>query len=362
MCGIFAVWNVRKAAELTVIGLHAIQHRAIDYAGIVSSDSIHFYRERGAGLARQVFTRDVLNRLHGRDALGHIRYPTVTDDKTRDNIQPIVFVYNNQPIAIAHNGNLMNVRQLLEGPLRFSKLSTSMDTECIPRLLENLDTGHFEADLIATLLLLKGSFSLAILLPDRLIAVRDRQGNRPLSIGRAGESYFVSSETCAFPNVGAEHVQDVLPGTFVSIDSRGLTTTRFAEADEKKCRFEGVYFSHPASTIFGERVSRFRMSIGRELERLYPVPGADIVTPIPDSSNFIALGFAGSGRSGPYFPVLARSHYVGSTFIAATQAQRDEKVSQKSTFTAEEIRGKRIVLVDDSIVRGTTLPVIVSVL
>lgn len=362
MCGIFGVFNARKAAELCVIGLHGNQHRAIDYAGIVSSDGLNLYRERGAGIARQVFTREVMDRLHGKAALGHIRYPTVTDDKTRDNIQPIVGRYNGVQIAIAHNGNLTNTEALKE-IVSSSKFSSSMDTEYILRLIELYSTGSIENDLRRVFPLLQGSFSLGILLPDRLIAIRDPSGNRPLSIGRLNRSYFISSETCAFPNMGAEHVCDVDPGTMVSIDERGMKVIRFAPRSEKKCRFEGIYFSHPASVVFGENVSRFRVSIGRELERLFPAPGgADLVTSIPDSSNFIAIGYGESGRSGKYFPVITRNHYIGRTFIAATQAMRDAEIAQKFAFTVDEIKGKRLVVIDDSIVRGSTLPKIVGVL
>lgn len=358
MCGIFAVWNAPKAAELTVMGLHVIQHRAIDYAGIVSSDGVNLYRECGKGVARDVFTSDKLNRLHGKSALGHIRYPTVSDDKTLDNIQPIMGIHGNRLIAIAHNGNLTNTEQLEE--MIHTKFATSMDTECIPRLLEKHDTGHFERDIISVLVSLRGSFSLGILLPDKLIAIRDKTSNRPLSIGRAGESYFISSETCAFPNVGAEYVQDVEPGTIVTIGPQGIRTTLFAEADEKKCRFEVIYFSHPASVVFGEHAGHVRVRVGRMLEELYPAQEADIVVPIPDSGNLFALGFSKSGRSGKLSGAISRNHYVGRTFIAATQAGRDEEVSKKFIFSSEEIRGKSIVVVDDSLVRGTTLCAVIS--
>ena len=361
MCGIFGVFNARKAAELVVIGLHANQHRAIDYAGIVSTDGENFYRECGEGITRQVFTKKRLDQLHGKHALGHIRYPTVADDPTRDNIQPIVGRYNGAPIAVAHNGNLTNV-EVLKEDLSRSRFSTSMDTEYILRFIEMLHQGDIITDLCSIFSVLKGSFSLGLLLPDKLIAVRDRSGNHPLSIGKLGESYFISSETCAFPNIGAEYVCDIEPGTMVIIDRDGLRTARFAAKNEKKCRFESIYFSHPSSNVFGENVGRFRMLLGRTLEKLFPVADADIVTPIPDSSNFIAMGYGESGRSGTYFPVIMRNHYVGRTFIAATQARRDMEVAQKFTFTSEEIRGKRIVVVDDSIVRGTTLPKIVHTL
>ncbi len=362
MCGIFGIWNAPKAAELTVIGLHGNQHRAKDYAGMVSTDGPHFYRERGTGIARQVFTKELINLLHGRATLGHIRYPTVNDDRTRDNTQPIMGTYDGTPIAIAHNGNLTNVAELKK-LLPHSRMSTSMDTEYILRLLEQRVTGDLEADLSAVFSLLRGSFALGILRGDRLIAVRDGSGNRPLSIGRVNGSYCISSETCVFANLDAAHVCDVEPGTMVSISSDGLKATRFEPASPRKCRFEGIYFSHPSSDTFGEPVGRFRMRLGKALEEYAPVQGgADIVTPIPDSSNFIAQGFAESGGSGVYLPVIMRNHYAGRTFIAATQAMRDAEVSQKFTFTASEIKGRRIVVVDDSIVRGTTLPKIIRAL
>jgi amidophosphoribosyltransferase len=359
MCAIFGAVAVRKAAELTVIGLHANQHRAVDYAGVVTSDGIYFYKETGDGLVRRVFTKTKLDRLHGKDALGHLRYPTVADDPLRDNKQPITGIYGRRPIAIAHNGNLTNVPRLRELTAGL-KMSTSMDTEYILRLLEARHTGNLEDDLVSVLSLLEGSFALGILLPNLLIAVRDRFGNRPLSIGNLDGGYCISSETCAFPNVGAELIGDVEPGTMVFIDRSGMRIKRFAGPCEKKCRFEGIYYGHPASRIFGEEVGRFRMKIGRALESAFPVPEADIVIPVPDSAIFIGMGFAESGRSGTYFPAITRNHYVGRTFIAATQAKRDTEVAQKFTFAASEIKGKNIVVVDDSIERGTTMPKIVG--
>jgi amidophosphoribosyltransferase len=359
MCAIFGIFHAPKAAELTVIGLHGNQHRAIDYAGIVTTDGEHFYRERGAGLARQVFTREMLDRLHGQSALGHLRYPTVSDIKNRDNIQPVLGIYNGRPIAIAHNGNITNTAELAT-ILGDPKLATSLDTEFIQILLNFCFTGNIERDLAKVASMLQGSFSLGILLPDRLIALRDKSGNRPLSIGALNGGFCISSETCALNTLGATDIQDVEAGTMVTIDSKGLSVTPFAEKSEQKCRFEAIYYAHPGSKAFGEGVARFRMTVGETLETLFPVNDADIVTPIPDSSSFIAMGFGNSGRSGRYFPVITRSHYVGRTFIAATQSKRDEEVAQKFTFTASEIEGRNIVVVDDSIVRGTTLPKIVG--
>ncbi len=356
MCGIFGVFNARKAAELTVIGLHHLQHRANDYAGVVSTDGEYLYRHSDAGLVTEVFDdKLVLDGLHGLAALGHIRYPTVEDDVKRDNTQPIKGTYNRSEIAIAHNGNLTNLSDLKKR-LRRAKFATSMDTESILRLVQSVGSGAIEDDLPIVFRQLRGSYALGILLPDCLIGACGPEGNRPLSVGKLeGGGYCISSETCAFPNVGAAHLFDVKPGTMVIITEGGCHEIRFAKANEKKCVFEGIYFSHPASDTFGVQVAEYRMKLGRQLEELFPVENADIVVQVPDSANFIALGYAESGRSGKYFPVLFRHHDVGRTFIAATQASRDVKVSQKFTFAPSLIRGKIIVIVDYSIVRGTTL-------
>jgi amidophosphoribosyltransferase len=359
MCGICGIVNVRKAPEVTAVILHYNQHRANDYVGIVSSDGSQIFREAGPGLARQFFTKEKLDNLHGKDALGHVRYPTVADDPSLENIQPIVGSYGTMPVAIVHNGNITNVSEL-KALVPDEKFTTSMDTEVILRLLEMHPSGDFEADLVTVLKMLEGSFSLGILIPDCLIAIRDRHGNRPLSIGKLNGGYCISSETCAFPGVDAEFVSEIEPGTMVFIRRDRFDVKRFAEPREKKCRFEGIYFSHPASKVFGEEVGRFRIAIGRALEDLFPVPDADIVIGVPDSANFIAMGYAASGRSGMYFPAIMRSHYVGRTFIAATQANRDAEVTQKFIFSTDEIAGKTIVVVDDSIVRGTTMPKIVA--
>jgi amidophosphoribosyltransferase len=266
------------------------------------------------------------------------------------------------PVAIAHNGNITNVAALKRS-IPDAEFTTSMDTEIILRLLERRMSGDFTTDLMDTIGMLKGSFSLGILTPDCLIAVRDRHGNRPLSIAKLNGGYCISSETCAFPGVGAKLICDVEPGTMVFIRRDGFDVKRFAEPCEKKCRFEGIYFSHPASRVFGEGVGRFRIAIGQALEQLFPVPEADLVVGVPDSATFIAIGYAASGRSGTLFPVITRSHYhVGRTFIAATQAQRNAEVARKFMFDEGEIAGKTIVVVDDSIVRLTTMPNIVTML
>lgn len=363
MCGIFGIFGARKAAELTAIGLHGIQHRAVEYAGIVSSEGHGMHRHAGPGITRDVFDHAAVEKLHGLHALGHIRYSTVEDKPDRDPAQPILGMFNGVPFAVAHNGTLTNWRDV--ATRRDLRFVTSIDTECIVRLIEwhgRNGIADFHAALAVALSEVRGSFALGILLPEELIAVRDPAGNRPLSIGRINGGYCITSETCALSNVEAEFVSDVAPGTMVRITQAGLELRPYAKPCEHKCRFEAIYFGHPASCIFGEPVQRFRIDLGKALEEACPCPGGDIVSPIPDSATFIAYGYGSSGRSGVFFPVITRSHFVGRTFIVATQADRDEKVSSKFAFSAEEIAGKSIVLVDDSIVRGTTLPKIVRAL
>ncbi len=362
MCGLAGVIRAKKAAELAAIILHHDQHRAVDYAGIVSSDGVYLPRERGPGFVSDVFTGEMLDRLHGKTAIGHIRYPTVDDDPTRDNIQPIKGIFHGREIAVAHNGNLTNLKELAK--LIPSELrSTSMDTEYILRLLEAEESDNIEVALPNVLRLLKGSFELLVLLPDRMIAVRDPQGSHPLAVGRCGESYFISSETCALPSVDAEYLGDIEPGTFMTFKEDGYPeSTRYAKAEKKQCVFELIYYGHPASFIFGESVGRFRMRLGVELETILGVEGADIVVGVPDSANLMAKGFGKSGRSGEDFTAIYRHHNGDRTFIAATQALREEKVVKKFTFAAEEVKGKTVVLIDDSIVRGTTLKIVIAIL
>lgn len=363
MCGLFGAFNIRKAAEFLVIGLHGLQHRAIDYAGIVSTDGTNLYRHAGEGLARQVFSSaKVLDRLHGRHALGHIRYPTAerqVDEELRDNTQPLMGSWGGTPFALAHNGNLTNVSSL-DTMLGGRTMATSMDTERIVRLIERLYSGDLEADLTRVFSLLRGSYTLILLFPRIMIAVVDPSGCRPLSLGRKEESYFLASESCAFSGVAAEHINDIEAGHMRWIEEEGTRSIPFAKPALKQCRFEANYFAHPASKVFGEPVSEYRKNLGRALEYHCPAHGADIVAPVPDSSRFIAMGYAHSGRSGAYDEVLIRSHYVGRTFIAASQAKREEAVAQKFHFAPHAIAGKSIVLVDDSIVRGTTLRPIVE--
>ena len=364
MCGLIGVKNVSKAIELAVVGAHELQHRARTFAGAVSCDGQHFYPHAGKGLARQVFSGGWLDRLHGRDALVHLRYPTVGDAKDRDNTQPLKGTHAGKEFWLGHNGNLTNKSELNDLLPLGMQLATTLDTEYIVRLIEHYQTDDIEADLVKVFSYLKGSYSLVILTPDRLIAVRDKSGNRPLSVGRLESGYCVASETCAFPTMKARHLHDVEPGTMTIIEKDSPRVKRFAPASEKKCIFELLYNSHPASRVFGVGVARFRQRVGEELERLFPMMDGDdvIVTPVPDSGRPYAQGFAKNGHSGENSEVIVRNHYVGRTFNAATQALRDEEISRKFMFDADEIRGKRVVVLDDSIVRGSTLPKIIDML
>jgi amidophosphoribosyltransferase len=364
MCGFVAIKGVRKAAELAVVGAHELQHRARTYAGAVSCDGQNFYHHAGAGLARQVFSDGRLDRLHGMDALVHLRYPTVAGGKGRDNTQPVYGIYGGKPFAVGHNGNLTNTNELASLLPESIKMATALDTEYIVKLIEHNQSGDIKADLAKVFSMLKGSFALAVLTPEMLIAVQDKSSCHPLSIGQLEEGYCISSEKCAFPIMGARHLFDVEAGSMVIISDRGLKTVQFAEPQQRKCVFELLYNSHPASKVFGVGVARFRYQVGVELERLFPTPGSIdvIITPVPASGNPYAHGFAKSGRSGELCEVMYRNHYVGRTFNAATQALRDEEVSRKFIFDADEVKGKRVVVLDDSIVRGTTLPKIIAML
>jgi len=366
MCGIAGAFNVPKAAEETVMALHGIQHRATDFAGIVTSDGTNPYPYAGVGVVRKAFEVEdpdkILNKLHGRHSIGHIRYSTAKrkkDDKYRNNTQPILGNYGTSWFALAHNGNLPNTRRL-KNLANNRTMATNMDTEYIVRLLEQRQTGDFIKDLAKVLPTIKGSYALGILLPQMLVAVQGPHNNRPLCLGKRGTSYFICSESCGLDNVDAEFVRELDPGEILCITKEGLSSTFLPATDQKRCFFELNYFSHPASVVFGRGVEEYQLRLGAMLEKYCPTPGADIVVPVPDSAEMIAIGYATSGASGRYHKAIRRNHYVGRSFIEASQAKRDTTVANKFTFTPRAIAGKSIVIVDDSIVRGTTLRRIVK--
>ena len=353
-CGIFAAVGVPHAAEATVLGLHALQHRGQESSGLVSCDDAGgFHAHKGLGLVADVYRGLDLARLPGSLAIGHDRYSTA-GRVTLENTQPISVVYRGGSLALAHNGNLANARALREGlEAAGSIFQTTLDSEVFLHLIARSTTDGVEAALAEAATVVRGAYALLLLTPEAVYALRDPHGFRPLSLGRLGDGHVVASETCAFDLVGAEHLRDVAPGELVRLDRRGLTSRRLAPAGGPlhQCIFEHIYFSRPDSRVFGEDVDRVRRAIGRRLAAECPAE-ADAVIAVPDSSNSIALGFSeGSGL--PYELGLIRNHYIGRTFIQP--GDRDLGVRIKFNPVRAALAGRRIVVVDDSIVRGTTL-------
>ena len=353
-CGLFGIYGHPNAAELTYYGLYALQHRGQESAGIVTSDGKQFRVHKGMGLVPQVFTGEMLHNLVGPMAIGHTRYSTTGSSHIR-NAQPLTVDCARGQIAIAHNGNLTNAAQLrdeLEG--KGSIFQTTVDSEIILHLMAQPTVGGQENNLIQTLRRIEGAYSLLIMTENELIGVRDPFGFRPLSIGKVGDSWVLASETCALDLIHAHLVRDVEPGEIVVIDKNGLRSiSAFPEQSRRSfCIFEYVYFARPDSTLAGQSVYKTRVEMGRQLARENPVQ-ADLVIPIPDSGNCAALGF--SLEAGiPYEMAFVRNHYVGRSFLQPSQLIRDFNVRVKLNLIEELVKDKRVVVVDDSIVRGTT--------
>ncbi len=353
MCGLIGVFNHPEAAKLAYLGLYALQHRGQESAGIVSGDTREMNRRAGMGLVADVFSREVLDALPGRHAIGHTRYST-TGGSNPVNAQPFLLQHHRGPIAVAHNGNLVDaasIRSELEGD--GSIFQTTTDTEAILHLVARSREPDVVDAIVETLRSVRGAFSLLFLVPGRLVAVRDPFGFRPLSIGRAGESWVVASETCALDLIGAERVRDLDRGEVLVVDVAGIHSFKpFPSTRPAPCAFEHVYFARPDSLLFGQSVQAVRIRLGEELYRERPAE-ADLVVPVADSGNFAALGYARASAI-PFTMGLVRNHYVGRTFIEPSQQIRNFGVRIKLNPVREILGGKRIVLVDDSIVRGTT--------
>jgi len=352
---VFGAVGVAHAAEVVGLGLHALQHRGQESAGIVSCDERgEFHSHKGLGLVSDVFDDALLARLPGSLAIGHNRYST-SGSVTLENTQPLRVVYRGGPLALAHNGNLVNARELRQGLEGSGSIfQTTLDTEIFLHLMALSRADAPAEGLIEAARQVRGAYSLVVLTGGTVLALRDAHGFRPLCIGRLGDGYVVASETCALDLVGADYVREVEPGELVRLDSRGMRTERvFPVADPPQhCIFEHIYFSRPDSHVFGEGVDRARRRIGHRLAEEHPTD-ADVVIAVPDSSNSIALGYA--ERSGLRFELgLIRNHYVGRTFIQPHQAGRDSSVRVKFNPVREILEGQRVVVVDDSIVRGTT--------
>jgi len=353
-CGVFGVYGHPKAAELTYYGLFALQHRGQESAGIVASDGKTFHIHKGMGLVPQVFSAAVLQNLTGHLAVGHTRYSTTGSSHLR-NAQPLTVDCARGQIAIAHNGNLVNAAALRdELESQGSIFQTTVDSEIILHLLARPSQAGVANTLVHALRRLEGAFSLVLMTERELIGVRDPHGFRPLSLGRVDDAWVLASETCAFDLVHAKFVRDIAPGEVVMLSDRGLISVQaFPERTERAfCIFEYVYFARPDSTIAGRNVHQARVAMGRQLAREHPV-AADLVIPVPDSGNCAALGY--SLESGiPFEMAFVRNHYVGRSFLQPTQLIRDFNVRVKLNLIAEVVRDKRVVVVDDSIVRGTT--------
>ncbi|NPB09580.1 MAG: amidophosphoribosyltransferase [Thermodesulfobacteria bacterium] len=353
MCGIIGVFGHKEAAKIAYFGLYALQHRGQESAGIVTSDGKNVAEHRALGLVADVFDEHTLNQLPGHIAVGHVRYST-TGSTTIKNAQPFFVTHGKNTFALAHNGNLVNAHLLrLELERQGSLFQTTMDSEVIVHLLAKaLRKGLVEA-IRETMDLIEGAYSIVLLAQDKLIAFRDPYGFRPLALGMLNGGYIVASETCAFDLVQAQYLRDVRPGEILVIDENGLTSYEGAKADRlAHCIFEFIYFARPDSYIYGENVYAFRKRLGIELANECRLE-ADFVMPFPDSGNYAAIGYAQAAGL-PFEMGIIRNHYVGRTFIQPSQSMRDFSVRVKLNPVKEILRGRKVAVVDDSLVRGTT--------
>jgi len=352
-CGVFGVFGHPEAANLTYLGLYALQHRGQESAGIVSSDGADLHLHRAMGEVEEIFVPSVLATLPGNLAIGHTRYSTA-GDKALLNAQPIMIDCNKGKVALGHNGNLTNAaewRRKLEH--RGSIFQSNSDTEVIVHLIARSQARNLSGALGDALNQVEGAYSLVMLTADELYAVRDPRGFRPLNLGKLGDAWLVASETCAFDLLNAQYVREIEPGEMLRISKSGIESIRFApQKPHQYCVFEHVYFSRPDSIIFGRSVNESREKLGRLLAREHPVE-ADMVVPIPDSGVPAAIGYALESKI-PFRMGLIRNHYIGRTFIEPSQAIRNFGVKLKLNPVRSLITGRRVILVDDSIVRGTT--------
>ena len=360
-CGLYGIWNHPEAGNVTYLGLYALQHRGQESAGIAATDGDNFHVERAMGWVADVFTPERLRRLPGHRAIGHVRYSTAGSSNLR-NAQPITAKTARGPIAIAHNGNLTNAEVLRGEMVRDGAIfQSNSDTEVILHLLARAPAGPLEEQLAHALRQVKGAYSLLILTREALYAVRDPYGFRPLTLGRLGAAHIVASETCALDLMEAKWEREVEPGEFLVLSDAGVRSLHpFPQGERLQCVFEYVYFARPDSILWGRNVHTVRKALGRQLAREHPVE-ADIVIPVPDSGMSAALGY--SEESGtPYELGLIRNHYVGRTFIEPKQGIRHFGVKVKLNPMREMLEGRRVIVVDDSIVRGTTSRKIVKMI
>ena len=362
-CGVFGVFGHPEAANITYLGLYALQHRGQESAGIVSRCEGNLHRHRDMGLVQDVFNKKVLDRLPGDAAIGHVRYST-SGSTVLKNAQPIRVDYARGALAVAHNGNIVNAKEMrIELEKNGSIFQSTSDSEVIVHLIARSKEEEIENALAEALRQIEGAYTLIVMNTDTMIAARDPRGFRPICLGKLKGSYVVASESCAFDIVDAEFIRDIEPGEMVIIDRHGMRSRSIGAPKPSHmalCIFELIYFSRPDSIIFGRDVERVRQKMGATLYREAPVE-ADMVIPVPDSSNAAALGYA--IESGiPFQMGLIRNHYIGRTFIEPSQSIRDFGAKLKYNPLRTALRGKRIIVVDDSIVRGTTSRKIVKMI
>ncbi len=359
-CGVFGVYGTEDAAALTALGLHALQHRGQEAAGIVSYDGNRFHPHRAMGLVGDVFgDSEVIRTMPGDSAIGHNRYSTAGETVLR-NVQPLYADYSFGGLALAHNGNLTNARQLRRELVRTGSLfQSTMDTEVIQHLIATSLESRLLDRFIAALRAIDGAYSLVALSRRKLIGARDPLGVRPLVLGQLGDAWILASETCALDIIGASYIRDIEPGELIVIDEDGLHSHQPSPQVRKRlCIFEYIYFARPDSDVDGTNVYEARKAIGAELARESSVE-ADLVIPVPDSGVPAAIGYAAEAGI-PFELGLIRNHYVGRTFIEPTDEIRHLGVRLKHNANRGQLKGKRVVLVDDSIVRGTTSKKIVE--
>lgn len=360
-CGVFGIWGHTEAAQITYYGLHSLQHRGQEGTGIVVTDGQQLKGKKGEGLVNEIFTADVMEELQGVGAIGHVRYATAGGGGY-ENVQPLLFQSQSGGLALAHNGNLVNadaLRNQLEA--QGSIFQTSSDTEVLAHLIKRGGFSQLKERVKNALPMLKGAYAFLIMTETEMMVALDPHGLRPLSLGKLGDAYVVASETCAFDIVGAEFVRDVLPGELLIIDADGIHSEIYSmNSTTAICTMEYIYFSRPDSNIHGINVHTARKNLGKQLAKEVPIQ-ADVVTGVPDSSISAAIGYA--EESGiPYEMGLIKNRYVGRTFIQPSQSLREQGVKMKLSPVRGVVEGKRVIMVDDSIVRGTTSRRIVNML
>ena len=356
-CGVFGVWGVPNAVEVTYYGLHSLQHRGQEGCGIVTvNEEEQLRRVKGLGLVTEVFNNDNLSTLKGDMAIGHVRYSTAGGGGI-ENVQPFMFRHNSGDFALAHNGNLVNsdqLRRYLED--RGSLFQSTSDSEILAHLIKKNPNERKMPriyPIMEALNMIEGAFAFVVMTQRRIYACRDKYGLRPLSLGKLGDGYVVSSETCAFSTIGAEFIRDIEPGEIVTIDHHGIRSRRYSEYQRHAmCAMEYIYFARPDSDIESMNVHTFRKESGKLLFKESPAE-ADIVVGVPDSSLSAAMGYAEASGL-PYEMGLIKNKYIGRTFIQPSQEMRDKGVKMKLSPVMSIVSGKRVVLIDDSIVRGTT--------